>query len=127
MQIKMFGRDPALWITAISALISIVVTLNVEGLSVDQAAAIVTALTAGAGLLSALAVRPFSVQAVTTLIASLAIVAAAYGFHVPPETLGAVQLAVGPVLTLFVRQLMTPNHDPLPLPGEPIATAQHRF
>jgi hypothetical protein len=118
MQIRIFGRDPMLWVQALSAVIGIVVTLNVKGLSIDQAAAIVTALTAVGGLLAALATKPFSLGAVHTLIASLAVVVAAYGFHVPPEALGAVQLAVGPIAALLLRQAMTPAHDPLPLPSE---------
>lgn len=127
MKIKIFGRDPMLWVQALSALIGVLVTLNVKGLSIDQAAAIVVALTAGAGFLSALATKPFSLGAVHTLIASLAVVVAAYGFHVPPETLGAVQVAVGPILALLLRQAMTPLHDPLPLPGETTTAAPPRM
>lgn len=127
MQIRIFGRDPMLWVQALSAIIGVVVTLNVNGLSVTQAAAIVGVLTAGASLIGALAVRPFSIGAVQAVISALAVAFAAYGLNWPPETLGAVQLAVGPLLTLFLRQMTTPNHDPLPLPGETNSTAAHRL
>ena len=118
MQIRLFGRDPALWINALAALLSILVTLNIKGLSIDQAAAIVSVLTAGGGLLAALATRPFSVGAFTTFASTLVVLGAAYGLHVPPETLGAIQAAIVAVLTLVARGYITPLHDPRPLPSD---------
>lgn len=118
MQIKIFGRDPALWINAIAGLISVLVTFRLDWLSLNQATAIVSFLTVGAGFLAALTVRPFAVQAVTSLVAVSFVLAAAYGLHAPPETLGAVQLFMAPLLTLLFRGQITPNHDPRPLPGE---------
>lgn len=126
MQIRIFGRDPALWINAVAGLIAVLVTLNLEWLTVDQAAAIVSLLTVCAGFLAALATRPFSVQAVASLVSAGFVLAAAYGLKVPPETLGAIQLAVAPLVALLARGHVTPNHDPRPLPGEPSSTSAHR-
>lgn len=118
MQIKIFGRDPALWINTLAGLIGVLVTFKLDWLTLNQATAIISFLTIGAGFLSALAVRPFSIQAVTSLVGAGFVLAAAYGLHAPPDTLGAVQLAVMPLLTLLFRGQITPNHDPRPLPGE---------
>ncbi len=112
---KIFGREPALWVAAISAILSVAVTFNVPGLTLNQSAAIVSVLTAGAGVVTAIKTRPVAVPVFTGLVGSVVILAATYGFNAPPEAVGAIQAAVTTVLFLIARGHITPVDDPRPL------------
>jgi hypothetical protein len=113
---KIFGREPALWINAISAGLGILVSFGLTWMDDGKAAAIVAVLTAGAAVLTAASTRPIALSAFTGFIGTVAILAAAYGFDVSQQTVGAVQLAVVAVLTLLARGQITPTADPRPLP-----------
>jgi hypothetical protein len=112
---RLFGREPALWIATLAALLSIAVTFNVPGLSLNQAAAITGVLTAGAGIVTAIKTRPIAVPMFTGFVGAAVILAAAYGFHVSAESVGAIQAAVTAVLVLIARGHITPVDDPRPL------------
>lgn len=124
MQIKIFGRDPALALALISAVIGLLVTFNFTWLSDNQALAITGVVTTGFGILTALATRPIAVTAFTTAVASLVVLVTAYGLEVPREFVGAAQALVVTVLAFFAREKITPNHDPRPLAGETTAAAR---
>ncbi|MEU7771215.1 hypothetical protein AB0C44_07805 [Micromonospora taraxaci] len=109
---KIFGREPTLVIQAISALLGVVVTFGIDGLSATQAAAIVAVLTAVTTAINATMVRPIAPAAFTGLVTAVAVLVAAYGLDVSQETVGAVQVAVVGVLALLTRNQVTPAADP---------------
>ncbi|MEV1331112.1 hypothetical protein AB0J20_16220 [Micromonospora costi] len=109
---KLFGREPTLWIQAIAALLGVFVTFGLPGLSATQAAAIVAALTAAAAAVNAALVRPVAPAAFTGLVTAVAVLVAAYGLNVSQETVGAVQVAVVGFLALLTRNQVTPAADP---------------
>jgi len=96
--VKIFGREPTLYIQALSALLGVAVTFGLPGLSATQAAAIVAVLTAATTAVNAALVRPVAPAAFTGLVTALAVLVAAYGLDVSQETVGAVQVAVVGVL-----------------------------
>ncbi len=106
---KIFGREPALWINIIAAVLSLILTLNTGWMSPGQATAVVAVLTAGAGVITAMHTRPWSVSLFTGFISTLAVLAAGYGLHV------TVQLIATTVMTLIARGQITPAADPQPL------------
>ncbi len=105
---KIFGRDPALWIGALSGLLSLGTSLGLDGLSAVQVASIVALINAVAAVLTALAVRPIGPAVFTNLVAAGAALAAAYGFEVSPEVVGAVNVATIAALTLLTRGQVSP-------------------
>ncbi|MEU5946325.1 hypothetical protein ABZ793_12275 [Micromonospora sp. NPDC047465] len=109
---KIFGREPTLYIQALSALLGVFVTFGLPGLSATQAAAIVAALTAVTTAVNAAMVRPVAPAAFTGVVTALAVLVAAYGLEVSQETVGAVQVAVVGVLALLTRTQVTPTADP---------------
>ncbi|GLY21711.1 hypothetical protein [Micromonospora sp. NBRC 101691] len=112
---KVFGREPTLYIQAISALLGVFVTFGLPGLSATQAAAIVAVLSAVLAAVNAAMVRPVAPAAFTGLVTALAVLVAAYGLDVSQETVGAVQVAVVGVLALLTRTQVSPSADPAPL------------
>lgn len=115
MKGTIFGREPALWVAAISAILGIAVSFGLPWLDDTDAVNIVALITAGGAVVTAIKTRPIAVSAFTGLLSTAAVLAAGYGFDVPQQTLGAVQLAVVTILTLVARGQITPAADPAPL------------
>jgi hypothetical protein len=108
MQIKLFGREPALWISVISGALSLVVSLGV-GLDATEAAAWVAVITAVFGAITAALTRPIAPAAFTALVTVTADLLAAYHFDVSAGTVAAVNGFVLAVLTLLTRAQVSPK------------------
>lgn len=105
---KIFGREPTLYIAVISSAIVLLGTFGLRWLDPEQASLIVVAINAVAAAVNAYAVRPISPVAFTYAIGALVSVAAAYGLNVTQEQLGAINLAIVPILALLTRSQVTP-------------------
>jgi hypothetical protein len=111
---SVFGREPTAWLQALSALLAVLVTFGWDGLSATQAALIVAALSAGIGVVNALAVRPIAPAAFTGFVAAGAALLTGYGLDLSQELVGSVQVAVVTLLALVLRSQVTPVVDPRP-------------
>ena len=110
---RVFGREPALIIAAISAGLSLLVTFNF-GLSAEQAGAIVAVISAVFAASTAAITRPIAPSAFTGLVAAVAALLAAYGLELSPEKIGALNAAVLAVLALLTRVQVTPSSPSAP-------------
>lgn len=112
MQIKILGREPALWLAAAGAVITWAVSLGLDWLNAGQATAIVTFLTAA---VIAFTTRPIGPALFVGAVAAGAALFAEYQLSVSEEFvtgLGAIILAG---FALFgIRPQVTPNADPAP-------------
>lgn len=110
--LKIFGREPAVVLGLVGAVLTWLAGLNIPGLNAGQATAIVTALTA---LVMAVATRPVAPALFVAALAPLAAVFAQYNLHWSDASvtgLGAVILAG---FAFFgVRPQVTPAADPAP-------------
>lgn len=109
MDLKLFQREPTLWLAAINAIVIIVGTFGLGFISGDQAALIVVVINAIFGVINAVTVRPISPVAFTYLIASVLALAASYGLNVPTATVAAINAAVVPILALLSRGQVSPE------------------
>lgn len=110
---KIFGREPALIISAIGAIVTLLVSLNIPGLSAGAGAAIVTAATA---LIIAVTTRPVAPALFTAVVSAGAALFAQYGLHVSDATVAAISGVVLVGFSLFgIRPQVTPAADPLPV------------
>lgn len=105
---RIFGREPALVIAAISAGLSLLVTFNV-GLTGEQAGALVAVISGALAAVTAAMTRPIAPSAFTGLVAAAVALLAAYGFEVAPETVGALNAVVLAVLALVTRGQVSPT------------------
>ena len=105
---KIFGREPALIISSVSAVLSLVVTFNI-GMTGQQAGAIVAIISASFGAITAAMTRPIAPTAFTAVVAAGAALLAAYGLNVSAETVGAVNAVVLSVLALLARGQVSPR------------------
>lgn len=107
--VRIFGREPALWIGTIASSLSLGTALGFPGLSQGQVAAIVAALNAVALLFMAWAVKPIGPAVFTNVVAALAALGVAYGFDVSSEVIGAVNFVVLTALSLITRGQVSPT------------------
>lgn len=110
---KLFQREPTLYLAALSALIPIIGTFGLHWLNGQQASLIVVAVNAGAAAINAYAVRPISPVAFTYFIGSAVALAGAYGLNLSIETVAAVNAAVIPILALLSRDQVSPQETPV--------------
>jgi len=118
MNTRLFGREPALIIAVIGAVVGLLVTFNLKWLDAEQGAAFLVCVDAVAALLTAITVRP--VAPAVFVYASTAIfkLLAAYHFHVADETIAAVNVLIVALVAAAVRNQVTPAADPEPLMPE---------
>jgi len=107
--VKLLGRDPTLWIGAISSLVILVGTVGLDLLNGQQAVLIVVAINALAAAANAYTVRPIAPVAFTYAIGSLIAVAGAYGFNLTMEQVAAINAGVIPLLALLSRGQVSPE------------------
>ena len=105
---KLFGREPALWISFAASLLLLLGTLGFRWLDGDQAILIVTALNALAAAATAYAVRPISPAIFTYAAGAIVSVFAAYGLKVTPDQLAMLNAVVVMGLGLLTRGQVSP-------------------
>lgn len=111
---KIFGREPTLILQAVSALLSIFVAVGMPGLTAEQAALVVAAISAVFGVVNALAVKPVAPAAFIGLVGAVAALVTGYGLEVSQELVGAISASVVTILALLTRVQVTPVRDPRP-------------
>lgn len=116
-----FGREPALWLNSLAAVLGLVVTFNI-GLTEVQAGWIVAVTSAVLGAIAAALTRPIAVQAFTATVATVASAVSAFGFEVAPTTTAAVNGCVLAVLMFITRGQVSPITPPAPAPAQPAST-----
>lgn len=109
---KILGREPTLIIQSMSAVLSVIVALGVKNLSAEQASLVIAVITAGFGLVNAIAVRPIAPAAFIAFIGAGAALLAGYGLEVSQELVGSITVATVAVLALLTRGQVTPVADP---------------
>ncbi|MEU0098287.1 hypothetical protein [Streptomyces sp. NPDC006267] len=113
---RIFGREPALWLNSLAAALGLIVTFNV-GLSAVQAGWLVAGTSAILGAIAAALTRPIAVQAFTAAVATTASAVGAFGFEVAPTTTAAINGAVLAVLMFITRGQVTPTPKPATTAG----------
>jgi hypothetical protein len=108
---RIFGREPALVISGVSAVLSLIVSFQF-GLSAEQAGAIVAVVSAVFAAATAAVTRPIAPSAFTGLVAAGVALLAAYGLEVAPETVGALNAVVLAILSLITRGQVSPTSSP---------------
>lgn len=103
---KIFGREPALVIGAIGALLTVLAAAKVPGVDAGASAAITSF---AAAVIIAVTTRPWAPALFTGVVAAAAALISAYGLHVPDGVTGALAAAVLAGFALFgIRPQVTP-------------------
>lgn len=105
---KIFGREPALWVAGIAAVLGLVASFGVPWLTDTQDTVIVALIDAGAGVFIAVRTRPIAPGVFLVFVSAVTAVLTAYGVAVSQHTVGAVDLVVLAVLALLTRGQVSP-------------------
>jgi hypothetical protein len=106
--VKILGREPALVIGFLAALISLAGTFGFRLLDPDQAGLWIVAINAVAAAATAFTVRPISPAAFTYAVGAIVAVSASYGLELAPETVSAINGVVVSALILLTRNQVSP-------------------
>lgn len=105
---KIFQREPTLYLAFINAVIVVLGTVGLKAINQEQAGAFVVVVNAVFAAINAFAVRPISPTTFTYAIGSIVALAGSYGLQFNPETIAAINTAVIPALALLSRGQVTP-------------------
>lgn len=105
---KLFGREPTLWLAVISQAIVLIGTFGFRLLNPDQAGLVVAAINGAAAAVNAYAVRPISPTTFTYLIGIIVALASTYGANITPDQLAILNTGVISVLSLLSRGQVSP-------------------
>lgn len=109
---RLFGKEPALIIATVGALVNWLVTLELGWLDAGQAAAIVALLTA---VLTAVTTRPIAPALFVGVLTAGAALFAEYGLHWSDASVTGLSSLLIAALALFgIRDQVTPKADPAP-------------
>ena len=112
-QIKIFGREPALWLALIGAAVTWLVSLGLDWLNAGQATAIVTFITA---VTIALTTRPIGPPLFVGAVAAGAALFAEYNLAVSDAFVTGLGGIILTGFALFgIRPQVTPASDPQPI------------
>lgn len=119
---KILGREPALWLGLIGAILTWAVTLGLDWLNAGQSTAIITFLT---GVVMAIMTRPWAPALFTGSLAALAAVFAEYNLPWSDASVAGLGGIILAGFALFgIRPQATPAADPRPsltVDGNPAA------
>lgn len=107
---RIFGREPALWLAFIGSVLTVVVALNVPWLNAGQSAAVVSFL---AAIFIAVMTRPVAPAVYTAVLSSGVALFAEYGLHASPAIVGALTGVILSFSTLVSRAQISPRETAL--------------
>lgn len=110
---KLFGREPALVIAAIGAVLTALAAMNLPGLNAGQAAALAGAVTA---VLIAVTTRPVGPSLFVAAFVAVGALFAEYGLEWSAEAIAGWSGVILAGFALFgIRPAVTPKADPAPI------------
>lgn len=110
---RIFGREPALWIGLIGAVLTWAAGLGLDFLNAGQATAITTALT---GLVIAITTRPWAPGLFVGALGLIASLFGEYGLNwSDAQVTGLAGIILATFALLGIRPQVTPKSDPAPI------------
>lgn len=106
--IKIFGREPAFYVGVIEALIAVLVTFKLPGLSVEQAGYVVALVVAVGGAVTAWATRDTLLAALVGAVKAGLVLAVSYGLTVTDEQIGLIAALVSVIGSGYLRSQTSP-------------------
>jgi hypothetical protein len=106
--VKIFGREPALWLTLIQTALAVAVGLGLT-MTGDQMGLVNAAAAAVLGVVAAFAVRPFPVPLLMGAIQALLALAVGFGLHLDGTQVGLLNAAAAAVVGFIMRMHVSPS------------------
>lgn len=114
---KIFNREPALWLSLIQTLVALAVGLGLA-LNGEQVGLVNAAAAAILALVAAIAVRPFPVPLLMGAIQAALALGVGFGLHLAPEQVGLVNAAAAALVGFILRMHVEPKANARALPSD---------
>jgi small-conductance mechanosensitive channel len=111
---KIFGRNPIVWLGAIQAALAVLVTLPALGITSEVASWVMVAVSGGFAAAEAIMARPFVIAALAGAVRTVLSALVFFGLPLSEETSGALIAAFSLILGLVLANSVTPTADPDP-------------
>lgn len=108
---RIFGREPALWLAIVQAALGVVIGFGFSWLSAEQAALWMVVVNALLGVWTAFLTRPIAPTAFTHLLAVGATLLAAYGLDLSQGMVTSINGLIIAVVMLISRGEISPAED----------------
>ena len=105
---KVFGREPAVYIAVIEALLAFLVTFGLDGLSAEQSTNILAVAVAAGGLITAWATRDTLLAALGGAARAVLILVTSYGLNLSQEQIGLAVVLVSSAGGIWLRTQTSP-------------------
>lgn len=116
--IKIFGREPAVWVGVIEALLAVLLAFGI-GLSETTYGPIMAVIVALGGFITALGTKDTLLGALIGVIKAGIVLFATYGITISEQQTGSLIAAVSVVFALYQRTQTSPISDPVdPSPAQ---------
>lgn len=113
---QIFGREPALWLAAIAALIKLVSAFWLE-LSIDQQSGLNAIAAAMVGVITASIVKDGLNAAILGFVQAGLALAIGFGLHLLPANQAIIMAGIGTIIAMFTRTQATAPVPPPPYVG----------
>ena len=114
---KIFGREPALWLTLIQTLVALAVGLGFH-LTGEQVGLINGFAAAILALIAAIAVRPFPVPLLMGAIQAALSLGVGFGLALDASQVGLINASAAALVGFILRMHVEPKTNPQPLPTD---------
>jgi hypothetical protein len=109
---KLFGREPALWLQGLTAVLALLIAVPGAGMNDTLAALITAAVAAGFTTWQAFLVQPVAPSVFSAAVAAFAPLIAYFGLDFTATQVGLFSAALAALVGLWVRPQSTPVADP---------------
>lgn len=117
--VRIFGREPALWLTLVATLVRLAAAHWIN-ITADQQAVLNAVAAALAGLFVASIVHRGQPAALLGFISALLALAVGFGLNLTAEKQALIMSAVGAIVAMFVRTQVVAPVPAIPGEGEPV-------
>lgn len=110
---KIFGREPAVYIAVIEAALAFLVTFGFDGLSAEQSTNILAVAVAVGGVLASWATRDTLLAALGGAAKALLVLGVSYGLNLTQEQIGLAVVVISALGGIWLRTQTSPVETPV--------------
>lgn len=110
---KILGREPAFFVSVLEAILALLLTFQIDGLTQENVGVIVATATAAAGLLVAWATHTTLFSALVGFAKAALVLAVTFGVHLTDAQTGALMALIVLVAGAYLRDRTTPVETPV--------------
>lgn len=106
---KIFGREPAVYIAVIEAALALLVTFQLDGLSAEQSTNILALAVAAGGALAVWTTQDKLLAALSGVGRAVLVLGTSYGLNLSQEQVGLATVAISAVAGVWLRTQTSPT------------------